>query len=65
MPSLSVGVDEFTLILQSTDKVMVTDWADVVNEIVDIFLVKSLLMNLFGDDIWKPISCNSFRQTPC
>lgn len=51
MPSLSVGVDEFTLILQSTDKVMVTDWADVVNEIVDIFLVKSLLMNLFGDDI--------------
>ena len=51
MPSLSVGVDEVTLILQSTDKVMVTDWADVVNEIVDIFLVKSLLMNLFGDDI--------------
>ena len=51
MPSLSLGVDEFTLILQSTDKVMVTDWADVVNEIVDIFLVKSLLMNLFGDDI--------------
>lgn len=51
MPSLSVGVDEFTLILQSTDKVMVTDWADIVNEIIDIFLVKSLLMNLFGDDI--------------
>ena len=51
MPSLSVGVDEFTLILQSTDKVMVTDWADVVNEIVDIFLVKSLLMKLLGDDI--------------
>ena len=51
MPSLSVGVDEFTLILQSTDKVMVMDWADIVNEIIDIFLVKSLLMNLFGDDI--------------
>lgn len=51
MHLLSVGVDEFTLILQSTDKVMVTDWADVVNEIVDIFLVKSLLMKLFGDDI--------------
>lgn len=49
MPSLAVGVDEFTLVLQPIEKVMVTDWADIIDEIIDVFIDKSRLMDLFGD----------------
>lgn len=49
MPSLSVGVDEFTLILQPTNKVIVIDWPDTMNEIIDVFVAKSRLMDLFGE----------------
>ena len=48
MPSLTVGVDEFTLILQSPDKVKVTDWPDTVDKILETFLHSSRLTRLFG-----------------
>ena len=48
MPSLTVGVDEFTLILQSPDKVKVTDWPDTVDMMLSVFLEQSQLENLFG-----------------
>lgn len=48
MPSLTVGVDEFTLILQSPDKVKVTDWPDTVDKILETFLHRSRLTRLFG-----------------
>lgn len=49
MPYLTVGVDEFTLILQPTNKVIVIDWPDTMNEIIDVFVAKSRLMDLFGE----------------
>lgn len=49
MPSLIVGVDEFTLVLQPPDKVKVTDWPDTVDMMLSVFLRKSRLVNLFGD----------------
>ena len=49
MPSLAVGVDEFTLVLQPIEKVMVTDWADIIDKIIDVFIDKSRLMDLFGE----------------
>lgn len=48
MSSLSVGVDEFTLILQSPDKISVMDWPDTVDMMLSVFLEKSRLVNLFG-----------------
>lgn len=48
MSSLTVGVDEFTLILQAVDKVKVTDWPDTVDMMLSVFLTKSQLVNLFG-----------------
>ena len=49
LPYLTVGVDEFTLILQPTNKVIVIDWPDTMNEIIDVFVAKSRLMDLFGE----------------
>lgn len=49
MPYLTVGVDEFTLILQPTNKVIVIDWPDTMNEMIDVFVAKSRLMDLFGE----------------
>ena len=49
MPSLIVGVDEFTIVLQAADKVKVTDWPDTVDMMLSVFLRKSRLVNLFGD----------------
>ena len=55
MSSLTVGVDEFTLILQPPDKVKVTDWPDTVDMMLSAFLDHSQLENLFGrmDDATK------------
>ena len=55
MSSLTVGVDEFTLVLQPPDKVKVTDWPDTVDMMLSVFLTKSQLVNLFGrmDDATK------------
>lgn len=48
MPSLTVGVDEFTLVLQPPDKVKVTDWPDTVDMMLETFLHRSRLTRLFG-----------------
>ena len=48
MPSLTVGVDEFTLVLQPIDKVKITEWPEVAEEMMSIFLTKSKLTDLFG-----------------
>lgn len=48
MPLLSVGVDEFTLILQPADKVKVTDWSIVADTMIGTFLECSKLTELFG-----------------
>lgn len=48
MPSLSVGVDEFTLVLQSPDKVKVTEWLVVADAMIATFLECSKLTKLFG-----------------
>lgn len=48
MPSLSVGVDEVTLVLQSSDKVPVMMWPDVAEVMIATFLDKSKLTELFG-----------------
>ena len=55
MSSLTVGVDEFTLILQPPDKVKVTDWPDTVDMMLSALLDHSQLENLFGrmDDATK------------
>lgn len=49
MPSLSVGVDEFTLILQPIDKVKITEWPEVAEQIITTFLCKSKLAEFFGE----------------
>lgn len=49
MPSLTVGVDEFTVVLQSPDKVSVMAWPDTVDLMLFVFLEKSRLVNLFGE----------------
>ena len=48
MPSLAVGVDEFTLVLQPLDKVSVMAWPDMADLMLSVFLEKSRLVNLFG-----------------
>lgn len=48
MPSLSVGVDEFTLILQPIDKPKITEWPEVVGQIITTFLQNSKLEEMFG-----------------
>ena len=48
MPSLSVDVDEFTLVLQPVDKVKTTEWPEVAEEMMSTFLTKSRLTDLFG-----------------
>ena len=48
MPSLTIGVDEFTLVLQPIDKVKITEWPEVAEEMMSIFLTKSKLTDLFG-----------------
>ena len=48
MPSLTVGVDEFTLVLQPLDKVSVMAWPDMADLMLSVFLEKSRLVNLFG-----------------
>lgn len=49
MSSLTVGVDEFTLILQAADKVKVAEWPDTVDKMLETFLHSSRLIDLFGD----------------
>lgn len=48
MSSLAVGVDEFTLVLQPPDKVKILEWPDKIDEMLEIFLRKSRLEDLFG-----------------
>ena len=43
MPSLSVGVDEFTLVLQAPEKVKVTEWSAVADAMIATFLECSQL----------------------
>ena len=40
MPSLAVGVDEFTLVLQPLDKVSVMAWPDMADLMLSVFLEK-------------------------
>ena len=49
MSSLVVGVDEFTLILQAVDKVKVTDWPDILDTMLETFIHRSRLIDLFGN----------------
>ena len=58
MPSLAVGVDEFTLVLQPLDKVSVMAWPDMADLMLSVFLEKSRLVNLFG----KWTTPQKFRQ---
>lgn len=48
MPSLTVGVDEFTLVLQPIDKVKITEWPEVAEKMMSTFLIKSRLTDLYG-----------------
>ena len=48
MPSLAVGVDEFTLVLQPIDKVKITEWPEIAEEMLSTFLIKSRLTDLYG-----------------
>lgn len=48
LPSLSVGVDEFTLVLQVSEKVKVTEWSAVADAMIATFLECSKLTELFG-----------------
>lgn len=48
LPSLIVGVDEFTLVLQPIDKAKITEWPEVAEEMMSTFLAKSRLTDLFG-----------------
>ena len=48
MPSLTIGVDEFTLVLQPIDKAKITEWPDIAEEMMSTFLAKSKLTDLFG-----------------
>mgnify|MGYP002796944884 CR=1 FL=1 len=48
MPSLTVGVDEFTLVLQPIDKVKITEWPEVSEKMMSTFLIKSRLTDLYG-----------------
>lgn len=49
-PDLSVGVDEFTLVLQSVDIDNMTpdQWPEKVDEILEDFLQKSKIETFFG-----------------
>ena len=48
MPDLVVGVDEFTLVLRATEKVVVTDWQDKQDEMIDEFISLSHIEDLYG-----------------
>ena len=48
MPSLAVGVDEFTVVLQPIDKVSVMAWPDMADLMLSAFLDHSQLESLFG-----------------
>ena len=48
MPSLTVGVDEFTVILQPIDKATILEWPEVAEQIIATFLQKSKLVEMFG-----------------
>lgn len=49
MPSLAVGVDEFTVVLQSIDKVKISEWPEVAEQMIATFLQKSKLVEIFGE----------------
>lgn len=46
---LSVGVDEFTLILQPADKATILEWPEVAEQMIATFLQKSKLVEMFGE----------------
>lgn len=48
MPSLTVGIDEFTLVLQPVEKAKITEWPEVAEEMISTFLTKSRLTDLYG-----------------
>ena len=48
MPALTVGADEFTVVLQPIDKVKITEWPEAAEEMMSTFLAKSKLTDLFG-----------------
>ena len=48
MPSLTVGIDEFTLVLQPVEKAKITEWPEVAEEMISTFLIKSRLSDLYG-----------------
>ena len=49
LPSLAVGVDEFTVVLQSIDKVKISEWPEVAEQMIATFLQKSKLVEIFGE----------------
>lgn len=53
-PDIRVGVDEFTLVLQSTsiDDIELDEWGETVDEMLRVFLVKSRIEVLFGPLGW-------------
>ena len=48
LPSLTVGIDEFTLVLQPVEKAKITEWPEVAEEMMSTFLTKSRLTDLYG-----------------
>lgn len=48
LPSLTVGIDEFTLVLQPVEKAKITEWPEVAEQMIATFLGKSKLAELFG-----------------
>ena len=48
MPSLTVGIDEFTLVLQPVEKAKITEWPEVAEKMMSTFLIKSRLTDLYG-----------------
>lgn len=47
-PELSVGVDEFTLVLRSTEILESIDWLDEVDKMIDAFIRLSRIEELYG-----------------
>ena len=48
LPSLTVGIDEFTLVLQPVEKAKITEWPEVAEKMMSTFLIKSRLTDLYG-----------------
>ncbi len=49
VPSLTLGVDEFTLVLQPIDKIKITECPEISEQMITTFLQKPKLAELLGE----------------